>query len=324
MKRFLRTPSPAMVVACAALFVSLGGVSYAVATIGSERHRQRLDPQPRLQGRHAARPGGQAGRLRPQRRSRSRLSTPPSSSRCRPRSLADGVTRQAVISTTGATVRARGVASSAQTGTGPVPGHLRPRRAPVRLRRRRSATSRRPVRARARSPSPRLAATSTACAWSRATATARWPTARSTCWCRAELSALSSAPSASVAQQGGHQRRGHQQQHGWDQQQRHHQLDLRPGARGLLARVPGQGEAGVAGLGGERLAERRAVAARAVERRHQRPAPRAAARARPCRPVRAPAARPSATWRPTARHSAASGPWVRAPTAAQRLGERAA
>ena len=35
MKRFIRTPSPSMVVACAALFVSLGGVSYAVATIDS-------------------------------------------------------------------------------------------------------------------------------------------------------------------------------------------------------------------------------------------------------------------------------------------------
>jgi len=32
MKRFIRRPSPAMVVACTALFVSLGGVSYGVAT----------------------------------------------------------------------------------------------------------------------------------------------------------------------------------------------------------------------------------------------------------------------------------------------------
>jgi hypothetical protein len=32
MKRFIRRPSPAMVVACIALFVALGGVSYGVAT----------------------------------------------------------------------------------------------------------------------------------------------------------------------------------------------------------------------------------------------------------------------------------------------------
>ena len=32
MSRFIRRPSPAMVVACTALFVSLGGVSYGVAT----------------------------------------------------------------------------------------------------------------------------------------------------------------------------------------------------------------------------------------------------------------------------------------------------
>jgi hypothetical protein len=32
MKRFMRLPSPAMVVACAALFVALGGVSYGFAT----------------------------------------------------------------------------------------------------------------------------------------------------------------------------------------------------------------------------------------------------------------------------------------------------
>jgi len=36
MKRFMRMPSPAMVVACLALFVALSGVSYAVATIGSD------------------------------------------------------------------------------------------------------------------------------------------------------------------------------------------------------------------------------------------------------------------------------------------------
>ena len=36
MKRIRRTPSPALVIACMALFVALSGVAYAAATIGSE------------------------------------------------------------------------------------------------------------------------------------------------------------------------------------------------------------------------------------------------------------------------------------------------
>ena len=35
MQRLFRRPSPALVIACLSLFVSLGGVSYAVATIDS-------------------------------------------------------------------------------------------------------------------------------------------------------------------------------------------------------------------------------------------------------------------------------------------------
>ena len=36
MKRLVRLPSPAMVVACVALVVALGGTAYAVATVGSD------------------------------------------------------------------------------------------------------------------------------------------------------------------------------------------------------------------------------------------------------------------------------------------------
>ena len=63
MKR-IRIPSPAMAIACLALFVALSGVAYAAATIGSDEHRRRLDQEPRLQGRHPARQRGQARRLR--------------------------------------------------------------------------------------------------------------------------------------------------------------------------------------------------------------------------------------------------------------------
>ena len=117
MKSFLRTPSPAMVVACVALFVSLGGVSYAVATIGSDdivngsiRNRDFKDGT--LRGNEAKPDGFGPNAIKEQSLDASKLSQVPAAT------LADGVTRQAVISNVGATVRARGVASSAQSGTG--------------------------------------------------------------------------------------------------------------------------------------------------------------------------------------------------------------
>jgi hypothetical protein len=117
MHRFLRAPSPSMVVACAALFVSLGGVSYAVATIdsadivnGSIRNRDFKDGT--LRGQEAKPDGFGPNAIKEQSLDASKLKQVPSAV------LADGVTRQAVISNVGAAVRARGVASSAQTGTG--------------------------------------------------------------------------------------------------------------------------------------------------------------------------------------------------------------
>jgi hypothetical protein len=117
MKRFLRTPSPAMVVACVALFVSLGGVSYAVATIGSNdivdgsiRNRDFKDGT--LRGQEAKPDGFGPNAIKEQSLDSTKLRQVPSAV------VADGVTRHAVISNIGATVRARGVTSSAQTGTG--------------------------------------------------------------------------------------------------------------------------------------------------------------------------------------------------------------
>jgi hypothetical protein len=117
MKRFLRAPSPAMVVACVALFVSLGGVSYAVATIGSDdiingsiRNRDFKDGT--LRGNEAKPDGFGPNAIKEQSLDASKLKQVPSAV------LADGVTRQAVVSTVGAAVRGRGLASSAQTGTG--------------------------------------------------------------------------------------------------------------------------------------------------------------------------------------------------------------
>jgi hypothetical protein len=114
MKRRLRAPSPAMVVALIALFVSLGGSAYAVATIGSDdiingsiRNRDFKDGT--LRGQEAKRDGFGGGAIK-----ESTLGQVPSAGFA---VAADGV-RHAVISNVGAAVRHRGVTSSAQTGEG--------------------------------------------------------------------------------------------------------------------------------------------------------------------------------------------------------------
>jgi hypothetical protein len=117
MKRLIRRPSPAMVIACVSLFVSLGGVSYAVATIdsadivdGSIRNRDFKDGT--LRGQEAKPDGFGPNAIKEQSLDASKLKQVPSAV------VADGLGRHAVISDTGATVRGRGVASSSQTGTG--------------------------------------------------------------------------------------------------------------------------------------------------------------------------------------------------------------
>jgi hypothetical protein len=117
MKRRLRAPSPAMVVALIALFVSLGGSAYAVATIGSDdiingsiRNRDFKDGT--LRGQEAKREGFGGGAIKESSLDATKIKQVPASV------IADGVNRQAVISNVGGTVRGRGVASSGQTGTG--------------------------------------------------------------------------------------------------------------------------------------------------------------------------------------------------------------
>jgi hypothetical protein len=117
MQRLIRRPSPALVVACLSLFVSLGGVSYAVATIdssdivdGSIRNRDFKDGT--LRGQEAKHDGFGGGAIKEQSLDASKIKQVPSAA------LADGLGRHAVISDTGTTVRGRGVTSSSQTGTG--------------------------------------------------------------------------------------------------------------------------------------------------------------------------------------------------------------
>jgi hypothetical protein len=117
MQRLIRRPSPATVIACLSLFVSLGGVSYAVATIdssdivdGSIRNRDFKDGT--LRGQEAKKDGFGPNAIKEQSLDTSKLKQVPSAV------VADGVVRQAVIADTGAAVRGRGVSSSSQTGTG--------------------------------------------------------------------------------------------------------------------------------------------------------------------------------------------------------------
>jgi hypothetical protein len=117
MKRHLHAPSPAMVVALISLFVSLGGSAYAVATIGSNdiidgsiRNRDFKDGT--LRGQEAKLDGFGPNAIKEQALDAGKFKQVFSSV------VADGVTRHAVISNTGGTVRARGTTSSSQTGTG--------------------------------------------------------------------------------------------------------------------------------------------------------------------------------------------------------------
>jgi hypothetical protein len=117
MKRYLRAPSPAMVVALVALFVALGGSAYAVATIdsadivnGSIRNRDFKDGT--LRGNEAKPDGFGPNAIKEQVLDASKFKQVPSAG------VAEGISRQAVVSNTGVAVRGRGVASSARTGDG--------------------------------------------------------------------------------------------------------------------------------------------------------------------------------------------------------------
>jgi hypothetical protein len=114
MKRFLRLPSPAMIVAGVALFVSLGGVSYGLATgsidsreikDGSIRNRDFKDGT--LRGQEAKRDGFGGGAIK-----ESTLGTVPRAA------VGDGLGFQAVVAPTGVLVRGRGVTGTSRTGNG--------------------------------------------------------------------------------------------------------------------------------------------------------------------------------------------------------------
>jgi hypothetical protein len=122
MKRFLRLPSPAMVVAIIALVVASSGVSYAVATVtsgdivnGSIRNPDFKDGT--LRGQEAKRDGFGGGGIKEEsldtsKLDASKLGTVPSAG------TAEGVVRHVVVASNGGAVRGRGVTSTAKTGVG--------------------------------------------------------------------------------------------------------------------------------------------------------------------------------------------------------------
>ena len=122
MKRFMRMPSPAMVVACLALFVALSGVSYAVATIGSDdiingsiRNRDFKDGT--LRGNESKPDGFGPNAIKEQSLDASKLNSA-KIGKVTAAALADGITRHGVVSSAGALVRGRAVTSADRTGAG--------------------------------------------------------------------------------------------------------------------------------------------------------------------------------------------------------------
>jgi hypothetical protein len=113
----LRTPSPALVIACLALFAALGGVAYAAATIrsadivdGSIRNRDFKDGT--LRGQEAKRNGFGGGAIKESSLDASALKKVDESG------TADGLTLQAVVAETGTSSRNRGATSATKTATG--------------------------------------------------------------------------------------------------------------------------------------------------------------------------------------------------------------
>jgi hypothetical protein len=118
----IRIPSPAMVVACLALFVALSGVAYAAATIGSAdivdgsiRNRDFKDGT--LRG-NEAKPNGFGGGAIKERSLAANELNASKIGKVTSAGVADGLARHGVISNLGALVRGRGITSASKTGEG--------------------------------------------------------------------------------------------------------------------------------------------------------------------------------------------------------------
>ncbi len=113
----MRTPSPALVIACLALFVALSGVAYAAATIGSDdiingsiRNRDFKDGT--LRGNEAKPNGFGGGAIKERSLAAGEFGKVNSAA------TADGLARHGVISNIGTLVRGRGITAASKTGDG--------------------------------------------------------------------------------------------------------------------------------------------------------------------------------------------------------------
>ncbi len=118
----IRTPSPALVIACLALFVALSGVAYAAATIdsddivdGSIRNRDFKDGT--LRGNEAKPNGFGGGAIKETTLDASQLDAG-DIRKVDDAGVADGLSRHAVVSATGSLSRGRGTTSASRTGEG--------------------------------------------------------------------------------------------------------------------------------------------------------------------------------------------------------------
>ena len=118
----IRTPSPALVISCLALFVALGGVAYAAATIGSDdiingsiRNRDFKDGT--LRGNEAKPNGFGAGAIKESSLDAGQLNAT-RIGKVNTAGVADGLARHGVISNLGALIRGRGITSASKTGEG--------------------------------------------------------------------------------------------------------------------------------------------------------------------------------------------------------------
>lgn len=129
MKRFTRLPSPAMLVAGVALFVALGGTSYAALSANSVTTRTIQNGTIRnedfkdgtLRGQEFKRDSLGGGAIKEQALDGSLIPTVAGATRAttaETATRADGLTRQVVVGADGARSNDRGVASVAKTATG--------------------------------------------------------------------------------------------------------------------------------------------------------------------------------------------------------------
>jgi hypothetical protein len=109
LKRFIRRPSPALVISCIALFMAMGGVGYAAVRIGSKQIKNNSVRGKDIRNGTIASKDVKKNALGGRAISESRLG---------PVNSAQGLTYFAVVAANGVPARGRGISSASRTGAG--------------------------------------------------------------------------------------------------------------------------------------------------------------------------------------------------------------